>query len=420
MSIENLCTQIEADDLRIKEIKIKFDITDDQYAVVRFNLDPSHEVARNYRDEFPQGELTYRDLNFDVNIWRRLGRAIRNSTSLRRFILKRSVRFRAIHFSGEARACVAVLLDEIKYNSSIQNLYLFLFPSEYVPMFSLDQILRNSRRGHGLDDITLESGLPLSLDQSRVIAAGLGGSLLGHVKLLQCRFEDEGTFQQVIQACTGVKYLEIHCNTVIQYATVASLLQDPRAMLENIDIPGPGSFNDQDEIAAGKEIIAGLLDGNSKLKRACIDLNIMDEDLEQELANHFRKLVCDSTSIEGIINSNHTLESLNLGVQPLSSRAKECLKFNQIPDENRVIRNKMMQYYFLDNFDPTPFVSMPISVQARILSLGKETSNQNTAILGLLRSIPELCDVSGRCDEQSSNYKTRNRSLCAKRQKVDG
>ena len=83
----------------------------------------------------------------------------------------------------------------------IEDMILFLFPIDELPMVCLDHILRNSRRS--LDSIIVQSGQPLSLDQSRVIAAGLGGALLGHVKT-HCRFEDEGIFQQIVLACTRV------------------------------------------------------------------------------------------------------------------------------------------------------------------------------------------------------------------------
>ena len=42
-------------------------------------------------------------------------------------------------------------------------------------------------------------------------------------------------------------------------------------------------------------------------------------------------------------------------------------------------------------------------------------SNQNTAIFSLLRSIPELCNVSSRIAEMSSNYKKQSGKLGGKR-----
>ena len=86
------------------------------------------------------------------------------------------------------------------------------------------------------------------------------------------------------------------------------------------------------------------------------------------VANHCNKLVGDSAIIEGIINSNHTIESIYSGLLPLSPRARKRLKSNHMPDKNKVIQNKIMRYYFLGNFDSAQFVRMPILVIAKVLS----------------------------------------------------
>jgi hypothetical protein len=56
-----------------------------------------------------------------------------------------------------------------------------------------------------------------------------------------------------------------------------------------------------------------------------------------------------------------------------------------------------MQFYFMGSFDLAPFASMPLSVLAKVMSVGKDMRNKKTAIFELLRGSPELCNVpSGR------------------------
>ena len=418
MSVHLLCRIIEADNPRIDKIEITCQIGVNDHTVVDFDLD-SYEDLANF-DESSQRELTYsgtftyRGSEFDLDIWRQLGRAIRNSTSLRWFFFMISELSNDAHVDSEAAACLAVFFDEIKHNTSIENMILFLYSSDELPMLSLDHILLHNER---LNRIDLESIESITLDQSRVIAAGLGGALLSSFCMISCEFGDNETHRQIVSACTGVKDFAVCCGNSSQCGAVASLLRDPRTMLEQLHVETANYLGD-DELAAAIEIIASLA-GNTKLKHLTMFFHV--EDGEELINNHFMNLLCNCSSIEDIINSNHTLEKTDTDPWTASPFAyAECLELNKLTNKKRVVQNKIMQYYFLGDFDSGPFVSMPISVLAKVLSLGKEMRNQNTSIFNLLRSIPELCNVSSRRDEQLSNYRTAPYSSCGKRRKVEG
>jgi hypothetical protein len=98
------------------------------------------------------------------------------------------------------------------------------------------------------------------------------------------------------------------------------------------------------------------------------------------------------------------------------------LLLNKIENKKKVIQNKIIQFYFVGDFDLAPFASLPLSVLARVMSLGERVEfdlvscanmsrafldkyqrihlegipNKQTAIFELLRGIPELCNVSAR------------------------
>jgi hypothetical protein len=65
-----------------------------------------------------------------------------------------------------------------------------------------------------------------------------------------------------------------------------------------------------------------------------------------------KKLLCDKVSRVEICVSGHNL----------STTAKQCLSFNPIEDKAKVIRKKMLRFYFAGEFDVSPFVNMPLSV----------------------------------------------------------
>ena len=419
MSVHLLRRKIAADDHRIDKIEITCQIGVNDHTMVEFDLysnEDMNEDLENF-DELPQGQFgtfTYRGSDFDLDIWRQLGRVIRISTSLRWLTFMISELSNVGHVDSEAAACLAVFFDEIKHNTSIENMILFLYSSDELPMLSLDHILLHNER---LNRIDLESIESITLDQSRVIAAGLGGALLSSFCMISCEFGDNETHRQIVSACTGVKDFAVCCGNSSQCGAVASLLRDPRTMLEQLHVETANYLGD-DELAAAIKIIASL-PGNTKLKHLTMFFHV--EDGEELINNHFMNLLCNCSSIEDIINSNHTLEKTDTDPWTASPFAyAECLELNKLTNKERVVQNKIMQYYFLGDFDSGPFVSMPISVLAKVLSLGKETRNQSTAIFNLLRSIPELCNVSSRRDEQLSNYRTTHNSSCGKRQKVEG
>jgi hypothetical protein len=101
-----------------------------------------------------------------------------------------------------------------------------------------------------------------------------------------------------------------------------------------------------------------------------------------------------------ICSSNHTLENVNPSCTSFTS---ECLKLNRNKNKNIVIQNKVMQFYFVGSFDLAPFASMPLSVLAKVMSVGQAMRNKQTAIFELLRGIAELVNVSGRRTELRQN-----------------
>ena len=60
-----------------------------------------------------------------------------------------------------------------------------------------------------------------------------------------------------------------------------------------------------------------------------------------------------------------------------------------------MIRDKILQFYFVGDFDVSPFVDMPLSVLPEVMGQ-IEASEKQSAIYRLLHSTPELCNVSGR------------------------
>ena len=158
-------------------------------------------------------------------------------------------------------------------------------------------------------------------------------------------------------------------------------------------------------------IIDGLKNGNTCLETLYIFCCKGDT-----FFTSAQTLLCDTTSIESICLSNHTLIEL----QPfLESEVRfdvfseqevkfgiivDSLRLNRNSNKNRVIREKISRYYFVGNFDVSPFVKLPVSVVPSVLGMikGKKLDRQS-AIFRLLKSIPDLCNVVSRVNINVGN-----------------
>jgi hypothetical protein len=112
----------------------------------------------------------------------------------------------------------------------------------------------------------------------------------------------------------------------------------------NGDVVGPENFR----------LLAACLNGNTKL--TSLGLNRLGGTAEWSASCNdcFCKLLCNTTSIENICNSNHTLQEI--GGYQRSRLLNEYLELNKNENKSQVIRNKILKYYFVGDFDiPTIF-----------------------------------------------------------------
>jgi hypothetical protein len=386
---------------------------------LRRNDPPINQVHINFNLSglFPRLELDDEEFDFDyddfkdVAAWRLLGIAIRNNPTIKELTLGASAiaieprdellelwlfgpRDDSIAHQGEVSAaeCYRVFCYELKKHTSIEELTI-LNIDQVLQIFDLGYFLQNNTN---LKYLTLRSGSPLTPEQGNIIASALAGVQLRKLHM-GLRFGD-GAFEKIVSACSGVERLIVECETNSQFTAVAALLRNPNARLQFLN--AEQSTRDDVEIDVDMAVseISESLVGNTKLRELWLDLNTREVD--------FDMLLCNSTTLQNICNSNHTLEkvaSYSYHIQAIKISTEECLELNRNDNKNKVIQNKVMQFYFVGSFNLAPFASMPLSVLAKVMSGGEEMKNKQTAIFELLRAIPELCNVSSRCVERGQN-----------------
>jgi hypothetical protein len=390
------------------------------------NEPPSNRVHINFDlyGLFPRLQLDSENFNFrvddftDVAAWRQLGRAIKNNPTIKVLFLAnndigpRDDRIERSEVS--AAECYEAFFIELKNNTSIERLGINSI-DPVLQMFDLGYFLQNNTN---LKYLTLRSRRLVTPEQVNFIASALAGVQLRSFDIEYLQNGDNGAFEQIMSACSGVEKLGVKCYTHFKFIALAALLRNPLSMLQiliatdidhgdmnidelsitsaqshqlfdNSDIEDDEGSVEIDADMAVNEISQSLaygLAGNTKLRKLFLNLDTRREfDLDM--------LLCNSTTLQNICNSNHTLEHVD---HSCTSFTSECLKLNRNENKNIVIQNKVMQFYFVGSFDLAPFASMPHSVLAKVMSVGQAMRNKQTAIFELLRGIPELCNVSSR------------------------
>ena len=191
--------------------------------------------------------------------------------------------------------------------------------------------------------------------------------------------------QRIVLACQKVKSLTVNCITTSQSAIVGALLGNTVSVVNEVYLNERFRRIDEEDLAS----IADGLVGNTTLKKLSIPHY-------SGSWSSITNVLCNTSSIYHIRNSNHTLKTFEIIWREIGgvefSQIRHCLKLNKYVDKSKVIRKKIARYYFVGNFDVTPFTNMAVSVLPRVLAMIEgDAMDRQYAIFRLLRSIPGLC-----------------------------
>lgn len=341
---------------------------------------------------FSNGFDVWSDLDgVDVDVLS-FGTFIRNSTTLHKLRLVRLGFGDEVDLNGElpaaAAECFNALFAEVKHNKSIKSATVELTG---LLMDDLSYFILNNE---ALKRLELLSEDLVSLEQSTVLSRAIRIAHLEKLDIGGCSFENDGAFERMMGGCASVNKLRVGCRSNSECTAVVALLWDPTNVLRELALKWickrseDGDSSSLDVQRATRDILESLVE-NTNLKR--LELYGLDR------TDHFDSdnLLCDASTIESIINSNHTLETLDIG-RYLSFTTYQCLRLNKIDDKDKVIRDKIRQLYFVGEFDVSPFSDMAASVLPEVVS-HIEGKDKLSAIYRLLQGrLPDLCNPSDR------------------------
>ena len=311
------------------------------------------------------------DEEMNVLGWRRFGEAIKRSNKIigLRLELDPSQRAQEI-ISPEAAGCLQSFFEEIKENVSILSLKLMVRAGMGISMSALLYFLRNNQN---LRDVHV------------------GGRTFSSAN-------NEG-FEEIISACRNVQKLNLYgLNKIRHFTYLAEVLCDPTTSLQELDLDvralRPGA-----DRALGR--LLESLAQNTHLKLLKVDGSFNDD----RAAECFETLLCNTATIESVIQSNHSLEiidtcqinHINLHLK-VEEHCQQYLELNENPNKIKVAQAKLLQFYFSGDFDTSSLANMNLAVLAQIL--GMDVQKKQSAMFNILKNIPELCAVSSRGEVQ--------------------
>ena len=169
---------------------------------------------------------------------------------------------------------------------------------------------------------------------------------LTDIDLYGCNITD-GQLLPIVEAVRGhrsLKILDLNNNRIGNAGceTIATLIRDHNSNINHVDL-GNNDINIE-----GASILANGLENNTKMKILYLDGNPID----QSSADIFNKLLCNTSSINLIHLSNHTLANFRLPF-PSEQNLDLLLKLNKCTNKSHVAIKKILKYH--PNIDMEPF-----------------------------------------------------------------
>lgn len=363
------------------------------------------------------------DKEMDVASWRQFGKSIKTSTTIKELSLMGVLQ----ETNPEVAQCLRAFFEEINENKTIVALEIHFNVCMAIPALDLRKFFQNN---HRLRQVTFRANDRwISPAQSAHLSAVLRDLSLKNIIIDCIRFANDGTFEQVLFACQKMKRLRLLDFTKnYQLSTIAEWLQNPMTLLPELVLQLHRFFSiDMDIERVENEILASLA-RNTKLQALGVHGLFQNDESKERI----KRLLCNNTSIEGIIQSNHSLQEILIydlegDIHEIEENEtnepeapwQECAELNKNPNKNEVIRAKIMQFYFSGDFDKSSILNMPPSVLAHIM--GIDVEDKQSAIFNILKSIPELCSASSSDGggSQSHTSLADDSVGCNKRQKTD-
>ena len=245
----------------------------------------------------------------------------------------------------------SAFFDGLKHNTSIHQLNIY-FQNPYSTHVGgvVEALLEAYQENSNLTELSIHNA-DLQNGGDRLVATTLRRcSNLKHIDLYRSNITDEQLWPMVdaIRGHRSLKVLNFCGNRIgnTGCGLLSRLLQNSNCNLHTLILDDNSIGND------GAAALANSLSNNTKLKKLSLSGNPFDLSVK----DIFDKLLCNTSSINNIHSSNHTLTKLVLELFELPSRINQrlesLLQLNKGANKSHVAIKKILKYH--PNIDMEP------------------------------------------------------------------
>ena len=304
-----------------------------------FSINVKATLGRVERNDITLDELSiggYGTTNYggfdstDGNDYSTLGRFIGENTRLTKLLIR-------LHPSIALDVTDRGFFEGIKRNSSISELVLNCDGRGVVDEL-IYEILKAYHENNNLTRLCIARS-DLQNGGDIAIAETLRGCTnLQEFETLNCMITDVQltSLIEAVRGNTSLKILSFPANFIgtAGCEVLAALLEDPNCNLRTLSLGSNNINND------GATTLANSLSSNTKLK----NLHLNGNPIDQSVGDIFARLFCNTSSINSIYSSNHTLERLVLSV-PRGNDLRFLLRLNKGTNKSHVAIKKILKYH---------------------------------------------------------------------------
>ena len=383
----------------------------------------------------------------DVNDWEHFGRAVQQSNTISKLNIS-LWRFRRgtspITSDIPHGNCLTAFFNLVKFNRSISTFCINMLIITAIPFSDLNFFFKNNPAFHGLHlgssgVITREHSAHLErslndIDTHYKLNIGVVNGSPEHV------LRAGGMASELVHVLHAVRMASevfIKCVDNTQIEAITLTLGDPLTRWRMLFIYlSQESDTRMDLDTAGTAIIRALRTNHHLQELYAIHDN--DDTRRPVFTSNnsmegFSNLLCNNSSLQSVIDSNHSLRKIGvehqIGVDDMFEGVKEYLNLNQNPNKNQVIHYKIM-HHFLNSINNVASLNVlndsknvnclnNIPLHKVALLLGSSAPNKCTAVFNIIRKIPELCDVPDRCSVLDGRDVT-SRKDTGKKRRIQG
>ena len=235
--------------------------------------------------------------------------------------------------------------DGLKYNSSIDELILNCDDRGIVGGV-IQELLEVYQENSNLTNLCIRHSI-LHNGGDQIVATTLRRCTnLVELSLYGCNISNQ-QLTLIIEAVRGHRKLSsvsLDSNGISNAGcdVLANFLIDPNCNLLHLDLGGRNDIDND-----GVSTLANSLSNNTTMKQLYLRGNPIDRRVDEV----FSKVLCNTSNIDSIYSSNHTLEGLILG-HPKGGLLDSVLKMNRDTNKSHVAIKKILKYHPNMNMEP--------------------------------------------------------------------